>query len=132
MKIDFPKVPYPKNRDEFCGMSALGYKLRKLHLLEEKLNCDAITFCGNGNNCIESVKYETGKVYINKTQYFDNVSEDAWNMNIGGYNPLQKWMKDRKLTIMTEERTEHYRYMIIALEKTKAIMDEIDEYYEVI
>lgn len=132
LKMNFPKVPYPKNRDEFCTMSEFGHKLRNIHLLEANLNCDAITFGGDGNNYIERVKYEAGKIYINKTQYFENVSEDAWNMNIGGYNPLQKWMKDRKLTIMTEGRVEHYKYMIIALEKTKAIMDEIDEYYEVI
>jgi len=30
------------------------------------------------------------KVYINDTQYFDNVPEVAWNFYIGGYQPVQK------------------------------------------
>ena len=131
LMIDFPKVPYPRNRDEFCKMSQLGAKLRKLHLFEEELDCSSILYCESGNNLIEQIKFEANRVYINKSQYFENVSETAWNMNIGGYNPLQKWLKDRKLTMMTEKRIAHYSYMVAALKKTSEIMDEIDHYYEV-
>ena len=38
----------------------------------------------------------TGKVFINDTQYFDNVPKIAWDFFIGGYQPAQKWLKDRK------------------------------------
>mgnify|MGYP003432338052 CR=1 FL=1 len=37
-----------------------------------------------------------GTVYINETQYFSNVPELAWNFYLGGYQPAQKWLKDRK------------------------------------
>jgi hypothetical protein len=56
-----------------------------------------------------------GRVYINDTQYFDNVPEVAWNFYIGGYQPAKKWLKDRKdenypLDIL------HYQKIIMALQ----------------
>jgi hypothetical protein len=72
---------------------------------------------GNANKC----------VYINSNQYFGNVPEVAWNFYIGGYQPAQKWLKDRKGRILTNEDLEHYQKIIIALTETDRIMKEIDK-----
>jgi hypothetical protein len=37
-----------------------------------------------------------GNVFINETQYFANVPKNVWEFYIGGYQPAQKWLKDRK------------------------------------
>ena len=131
LKIDFPKVPYPKNYDQFRRLAAYGYRLRRIHLMEEALDLSSISYEGNGNNSIEAVKFADNRIYINKSQYFSGVSIGEWSTNIGGYNPLQKWMKDRKKTKMTTERIAHYCYMIAAMRETNNIMREIDEYFEV-
>ena len=34
LKIDFPRVPYPRDRESFLSLVALGGELRSLHLLE--------------------------------------------------------------------------------------------------
>ena len=67
-----------------------------------------------------------GKVLINKIQYFGNVSEIAWNFYIGGYQPAQKWLKDRKGRSLSNEDIEHYQKIIFILENTDSIMNEID------
>jgi len=36
------------------------------------------------------------RVYINKTQYFEGIEPDVWEFQIGGYQVLHKWLKDRK------------------------------------
>jgi hypothetical protein len=36
-----------------------------------------------------------GKVWINGERWFENVPEAVWNFRIGGYQPAQKWLKDR-------------------------------------
>ena len=71
-------------------------------------------------------------MYINDTQYFANVPEVAWNFYIGGYQPAQKWLKDRKGRELSYEDILHYQKVIVALTKTDGIMGEIDGVLEVL
>jgi hypothetical protein len=67
------------------------------------------------------------KVFINDTQYFDNVPELAWTFLIGGYQPAQKWLKDRKERTLEFEHILHYQKIIVSLAETDKLMTEIDE-----
>jgi hypothetical protein len=50
----------------------------------------------------------------------------AWNFYIGGYQPAQKWLKDRKDRELSYEDILHYQKIIVALTETDRIMKEID------
>ena len=73
-----------------------------------------------------NLKGNLGRVYINEKQYFDNVPEVAWNFYIGGYQPAQKWLKDRKERELSYEDILHYQKIIVALSETDRIMNAID------
>ena len=60
-------------------------------------------------------------------QYFDNVPEIAWNFYIGGYQPAQKWLKDRKERELNFDDILHYQKIIVALFQTDKLMNEIDK-----
>ena len=126
LKIDFPRIPYPENNDEFERIIAIGNKLRKLHLMEE-IPPQATSFDIEGDNVVTEVRFENEKVYINKTQYFANVPELAWNFYIGGYQPAQKWLKDRKNRTLTYDDISHYRKIIAILIETHKLMLKLDE-----
>ncbi|MCK4386678.1 MAG: N-6 DNA methylase [Candidatus Pacebacteria bacterium] len=128
LKIDFPRVPYPKDKKSFKALVKLGAELRSLHLLESsKVNQFITTYPVGGENIVEKVIYKDGKVFINKDQYFGKVPKSAWNFYIGGYQPAQKWLKDRKDRILTNSDIEHYQKIIVALTETDKIMKEIDK-----
>ena len=128
LKIDFPRIPYPKDAETFWYLVALGGKLRLIHLLESPIVEKYITqYPIDGNNMVIKPKYEKGKVYINETQYFANVPETAWNFYIGGYQPAQKWLKDRKDRTLEFEDITHYQKIIVALTQTDKIMQQIDD-----
>jgi predicted helicase len=129
LKIDFPRVPYPKDKITFKALVALGTELRLLHLLESPIVNNFITTfpIAVGNEEVEKIRYENGKVWINKQQYFGNVPEIAWNFYIGGYQPAQKWLKDRKGRNLTDEELVHYQKIIVALTGTDRLMKEIDK-----
>ena len=134
MKIDFPRVPYPKDKNTFWKLVELGQELRGLHLLESPKISDFVTiFTIGGSDTVEKkyLKYENGNVYINESQYFGNVPEVAWNFYIGGYQPAQKWLKDRRGRELSTEDIEHYQQMIVALSETDRIMGEIDGIFKV-
>lgn len=132
LKIDFPRVPYPKDKDTFKKLLALGTELRSLHLLESsKVNQYITSYPIEGTDTVEKISFEKtssdkGSVFINKTQYFGSVPEIAWNFYIGGYQPAQKWLKDRKGRTLTNAEIEHYQKIIIALSETHRIMFEIN------
>lgn len=129
LKIDFPRVPYPKNKKQFEALVALGGELRELHLLESpKVNIPVTTYdVENGTDEVEKIIYKDGKVFINKDKYFGNVPEIAWNFYIGAYQPVQKWLKDRKGRTLTNSDIDHYQKIIVALVETDRIMKEIDK-----
>lgn len=126
LKIDFPRVPAP-TQEEFERMVPLGRQLRELHLMKApSLGDYDTTFPVAGDNLVETVKCDAGKVWINGTQYFGNVPELAWNFYIGGYQPVQKWLKDRKGRELTNTDIDHYQRIIKVLQETDRIMKEID------
>lgn len=128
LKIDFPRVPYPSNKNTFWQLVALGTELRQIHLLESPVVEKFITqYPIDGNNIVTKPKYVNGKVFINDTQYFDNVPEVAWAFFIGGYQPAQKWLKDRKGRSLEYEDILHYQKIIVALNETDRIMRRINE-----
>ena len=128
LKIDFPRVPYPKDKENFWQLVKLGGEIRQIHLLESPTVENFITqYPESGDSEVTKPNYKDGKVYINDEQYFDNVPEVAWNFFIGGYQPAQKWIKDRKGRKLEFEDILHYQKIIVALSETDRIMREIDK-----
>jgi len=128
LKMDFPRVPYPKDAATFWQLVKLGGEIRQIHLLESAIVDKYITqYPIDGNNTVGKPKYQDGKVYINDTQYFDNVPQIAWEFYIGGYQPAQKWLKDRKERKLEFDDILHYQKIIVALSETDRLMKEIDK-----
>jgi predicted helicase len=128
LKIDFPKVPYPKDKDTFWKLVTLGGEIRQIHLLESSVvEKPIIKYPFTGTNVVGKVKYENGTVHINETQCFEDVPEVAWNFFIGGYQPAQKWLKDRKDEELQIDDIRHYMKIIVALTETDRLMKEIDK-----
>jgi predicted helicase len=134
LKIDFPRVPLTSNKDMFKTLSRLGSELVSLHLMKSPELDKVITeFKGEGDNIVAAIgknSYNGGKLKINKTQYFERMPEEVYNFHIGGYQVCQKWLKDRKGRELTEEEIEHYQKIVVALNETIEIMEEIDEVIE--
>ena len=124
LKIDFPRIPYPENKDKFEHYRKYGEQLRKLHLMTD-IPQSNVSFPMGGNYVVDKPKYDNGRVDINETQYFDNVPQTAWDFYIGGYQPAQKYLKDRKGRELSVDEVEHYEKIITVLLETDRIMQEI-------
>lgn len=128
LKEDFPKIPYPKNSDIFKRLAEIGEKLRNIHLMRDPvptLRQNTAKFPISGTDLVEKPRYFSGKVFINDKQYFDRVPEGAYNMFIGGYQPAQKYLKDRKGCKLTGEEKKRYQRIILALYKTHILSQDL-------
>lgn len=127
LKIDFPRVPYPKDAETYFKLVNLGREIREIHLLESPVVENYITqYPEDGDNVVDKPVYKDGRVYINSSQYFESVPEVAWNFYIGGYQPAQKWLKDRKGRTLDFDDILHYQKIIVALAETDRLMKEVD------
>ncbi len=144
LKIDFPRVPYPSDVETFWQLVALGGELRQIHLLESpqlkaQIKTLNLAYPKQGDNSVTrkmttaSIGFELnegsetiGKVWINDEQYFDNVPLIAWEFYIGGYQPAQKWLKDRRERSLDHNDVAHYMNIIAALSLTDSLMQQID------
>ena len=121
-------MPYPKDKETFWQLVNFGSQIRKIHLLESPAVEKYITqYPIDGDNIVTKLRYQGGKVYINETQYFNNVPQTAWEFYIGGYQPVQKWLKDRKDRKLEFDDILHYQKIIVALTETDRLMNEINK-----
>lgn len=132
LKIDFPRVPFTSDYIVFSKLAELGSQLVDLHLMKSNLLDNPVSkYQGDSeNDRIEKVIFNENeqRVYINEDKYFDNVSTELWSYQIGGYQVLQKYLKDRKGRVMDNSR--YYCRVITALSKTIELQKEIDEIYQ--
>ena len=141
LKSDFPRIPTPGARALFADLAALGRELVALHLLKPDeaplLKNPEIRFAGTGEARVAKgyPEYENGKVMINPSRWFEDVPKATYEFHVGGYQPCEKWLKDRAAKggkkqsdgrILTDEDTLHYRRMVVALTETRRLMAEID------
>lgn len=136
LKIDFPRLPLTSNAGLFRALCGIGSELVALHLMEKHAH-PFTSYPVAGDNTVENVRYtepgqgaDKGRVWINKTQYFEDVPPEVWNFHVGGYQVCQKWLKDRKGRQLTYDDLTHYRHIVSALAETMRLMAEIDEAIE--
>jgi predicted helicase len=137
LKIDFPRVPFTADFELFQLLAALGKRLVNLHLLRsEELDPPAARFQGQGDNRVARTKrkgfrYEPKeeRVYVNKTQYFEPVPLELWEYQIGGYQVLEKWLKDRRERQLNLEEIKTYCRVVTAIQRTIALQEEVDALY---
>jgi len=145
LKIDFPRIPFTEDYKLFKKMVEYGEKLVELHLLKSaELDKLIAKFQGDGNDKVEKLRYnpplsplrlrgdekgESGRLYINHTQYFEGIPQEVWEYQIGGYQVCDKWLKDRKGRKLSVEETQHYCRIVTALKETIEIQIKIDTIY---
>jgi predicted helicase len=131
LKIDFPRIPFTRNYDLFKALSSLGSELVELHLLKHKaLNKPIPKYFGKGkDDSIVKPHYDEERecVLINDNKWFEYVSAEVWNYQIGGYQVMEKYLKDRKGRQMDDPG--HYCKMGTSIAKTIEVQKEIDKLF---
>jgi hypothetical protein len=130
LKIDFPRVPLTSDKALFRKLVALGGELVGLHLLESPAVNEFVTkYPKKGADTVERVDFldDKKRVYINSDQYFEGVKPEWWEFHIGGYQVLQKWLKDRKGRKLAHDDITHYQRVVKAIKETIRLMAEIDK-----
>ncbi len=142
LKIDFPRVPITSDPALFWRLAGLGRELVSLHLLDADaapVLLKPITrfpISGDGLVAKSHPRYDEAarRVYISADdakagkpgQYFDGVPPEVWRFQVGGYQPCQKWLKDRVGRRLTYDDLTHYQRMVVALAETIRIMAAVD------
>lgn len=137
LKTDFPRIPFTDDINIFKKLSSLGWELIQIHLMnKEYLNKlpeqNLGNYTGNGNNEVIKVEYiydaktKKNRLKINPTQYFDNVPEDVYNFYIGGYQVLDKYLKDRKNRTLTLDEIENVENIVKIISFTISQMNKLN------
>ena len=134
LKIDFPRVPMPKDRRQFADVCAIGRQLVALHLMEAEILDDRSLWpvfektgtgeveAGYPKHIAEADKPDKGRIYINEQQYFEGVEPATWEFTIGGYQVCEKWLKDRRGRTLSFDDVQHYQKIVVAIRRTIRLM----------
>jgi len=132
LKSDFPRIPFPADAGLFSKMARYGEGLIELHLLKsKKLEKPTLKFHGRGNRRIVKIEYDSEKklVEINPEQYSSPLSDEIWQYQIGGYQVMEKWLKDRKGKSLDLKGIKYYCKMAPVLKQTMTLQKKIDAIY---
>ena len=126
LKYDYPRIPFTKDKKIFDRLQKLGGELIDLHLLKKVPQSNA-GYPNKGEHKISYSKYneEEKRLYINEKQYFENVKKEVYNYSIGGYKPIEKYIKARD--ILTLKDISHLIKVIAVIERTIYLQEEIDK-----
>jgi len=134
LKIDFPRIPFTSDYELFKQIGSCGKQLAELHLLKsDRLNKPIVRYQGTGeNDRIEKVQYSENEqgIFVNAEKYFEGIPPEVWNYHIGGYQPCNKWLKDRKGRRLSLDEIETYCKIVTAIYLTIEIQQAIDPVYD--
>ena len=142
LSVDFPRIPVTTDKTVFRRLAQLGRKLTDCHLMTRVVGT-SVSYPVPGENRVDGgyPKYQppgepepgtgktldNGRVYINSNQYFESIEPEEWSFEVGGYQVLDKWLKDRKGRNLSYGEIQHYQRIIAVIRETIRLMHEIDE-----
>jgi len=132
LKIDFSRIPFTKDYEIFSKMAEYGQRLVELHLLKSiEIDQPIAKFHGKGDERVDKLRYDEKekRVYINESQYFEGITKEIWEYQIGGYQVCNKWLKDRKKKFLSLDDIKHYCKIVTSLQKTIEVQQAIDDIY---
>ncbi|MDQ3379643.1 MAG: hypothetical protein M3546_04895 [Actinomycetota bacterium] len=130
LRGDYPHVFPARTVELQRSLCRLGWQLITLHLLERPGGGPgSLARASESVLRVDKVRFEAGEVLLDSSGAagFENVPEEVWNFEIGGYQVCHKWLKDRKGRTLSEDDIAHYQMIIVALSETIRFMQEIDE-----
>ncbi len=133
-------IPYPINQDKFWLLVGLGKTLRLTHLMRIfSVDYYSISFPIDGNNSVSLKKNKSdtpfilnnpneriGKIWINETQYFDNIPIELWEYTIFDKHPIQDWLLNHDEIMLSNENIEFFLNLLALFNKTILVRKEID------
>jgi predicted helicase len=131
LRMDFPRVPFPRGADDFEALSGLGWALIQAHSLRELPRRGLAAYHGRGDHHVTSGSFSMAEqaIAINKTQSFKAVPKAIWDFHIGGYQVLDKYLKSRKGRVLLLDEINHIGAVADSIAFTIDQIERIDEAY---
>ena len=130
LRTDFPRAPFPAAAAEFARLAQIGGALIDAHLLKPRAfqNGALAALRGEGNHAIDRCRYDEAKsrLFFNAEERFEPLPREVWEFEIGGYQPLKKYLQSRRDRELTLKDAETVRAAANAIAFTIEKMREID------
>ena len=131
LRIEFPRLFIPRNKQLFHTLSACGAGLFDVHLMRKWHN-EGTCHPGQTPQVIESgyPRYRTDQVQLNRHAALGPVARDVWEFRVGTYQVCKKWLKDRVGQQLDPLQQQQYCHIVTAIDRTLQLMHEIDRAIE--
>jgi hypothetical protein len=126
LKIDFPRLLVPKKIETLHNLAQIGETLISLHCMSSDYLLDVPRrFEGTSDFVMGKARWLDRSIHIerlnevidnsNVSRFYD-VDEDIWNYQVGGSKVCEKWLKDRRNRVVTQDEIEHFERILRAIE----------------
>ncbi len=131
LRKNFPRVVFLRDLQQFKAIAKEGRSLIDAHLFRTSLTqIKGIKFNGNDNSTIKKqhIRYEPAlqRLWINEIEYWEGISPEIWNMQIGGWPVLSRWLSERHGQTIVDVGQENFEHILCALKHALVCCAKID------
>ena len=100
LRVEFPRVPWPRSLKLYTALTRRGAELLAIHLGEaQQTTTTAPVGFGASPPLVDRPRYDAARatVWISRaeTQGFAPITAAQWEARVGGYQVLRRWLRDR-------------------------------------
>jgi hypothetical protein len=137
LRMDFPRIPVPRDADQFFALTRHGQALAEAHLSAPRQSSAAMrSGRAAGTTAADAApqvaagfprRDRSGRVALSRDRSWpDPIRQDVWEFRVGGYRVLERWLRCRRLRGLSAEDQAYFARMIATVERTLHRMSLLD------
>jgi len=132
LRVEFPRVFFPRTAATFRGLCRLGRQLVKSHLVCHigQQSTGETSYPGGFKESSVAggyPKYEDERVRINASTCFEGITQSVWDFHAGGHQVCRKWLKDRRGRWLTVGERQAYHQIVSSIGQTLGATEQVDK-----
>ncbi|MBM4089880.1 MAG: hypothetical protein FJ276_10730, partial [Planctomycetes bacterium] len=133
LRVDFPRIRWPRHLDDFRRLGAIGRQLARLHLemarpdFGDEVSAHAPQPPGARVQSGYPRWEPPGRLRLSRDcSWPEPVNQEVWQWRLGGYPVLARWLAQRRHRELTPGDRYHLARMIAGIGRTEVLVREID------
>jgi hypothetical protein len=128
LRRDFPRIPLPLSSKMFTELVAIGQRIDAIYTASTPTSENQLPDLVGIRPKVERASWANGHVWLDDSHEsgFKGVDQESWNMRVGGYQILDRWLKQRKGQTLSEDQCRDFATLVTRMRKLGELVAQVE------